>query len=209
MAIIDCCTREVVAWHLSVRCRAEEAITLVEEAAAADGIQKGELTLGSDNGSALTARRFKARLAEQGIRHRRGGYRDPESQAFIESWFGKPKERELWLNDYETLDQARRGIAGYVARYHHRPHSGLDYRTPHEVRRTWEDQQQLQNNNNYKNKRPNPSTPTGSTSTPDISGVQLDSLQLWPLHSSYGPCIHLVSQVACGGVTARRGVFRL
>ena len=173
MAIIDCCTREVVAWHLSVRCRAEEAITLVEEAAAADGIQEGELTLGSDNGSALTARRFKARLAEQGIRHRRGGYRDPESQAFIESWFGKPKERELWLNDYETLDQARRGIAGYVARYHHRPHSGLDYRTPHEVRRTWEDQQQLQNNNNYKNKRPNPSTPTGrtsATSSPWLSG---------------------------------------
>ena len=83
------------------------------------GSSSGELTLGSDNGSALTARRFKARLAEQGIRHRRGGYRDPESQAFIESWFGKPKERELWLNDYETLDQARRGIAGYVARYHH------------------------------------------------------------------------------------------
>ena len=44
------------------------------------GIQEGELTLGSDNGSALTARRFKARLTEQGIRHRRGGYRDPESQ---------------------------------------------------------------------------------------------------------------------------------
>ena len=79
IAIIDCCTRDLVAWHLSVRCRAEEAITLVEEAAAADGIQEGELTLGSDNGSALTARRFKARLAEQGIRHRRGGYRDPES----------------------------------------------------------------------------------------------------------------------------------
>ena len=33
MAIIDCCTRALVAWHLSVRCRAEEAITLVEEAA--------------------------------------------------------------------------------------------------------------------------------------------------------------------------------
>ena len=98
MAIIDCCTRALVAWHLSVRCRAEEAITLVEEAAAAHGIQEGELTLGSDNGSALTARRFKVRLAEQGIRHRRGGYRDPESQAFIESWLGKLKERELWLN---------------------------------------------------------------------------------------------------------------
>jgi len=33
---------------------------------------------------------------------------------------------------------------GYVDRYHHRPHSGLDYQTPDEVRRTWEDHQQLQ-----------------------------------------------------------------
>jgi putative transposase len=139
MAMIDCCTREIVAWHLELRCRADEAIALIERAAAVHGIEPGELTLGSDNGSAFTARRFRARLGELGIRHRRGGYRDPESQAFIESWFGKLKEREVWLNEYETLDHARRGIGGYVDRYHHRPHSGLDYRTPTEVRRTWED----------------------------------------------------------------------
>jgi putative transposase len=144
MAIIDCCTREMIAWQLSLRCRADEAITLVEGAATVHGIEPGELTLGSDNGSAFTARRFKARLVELGIKHRRGGYRDPESQAFIESWFGKLKEREVWLNEYETLDDARRGIGGYVDRYHHRPHSGLDYRTPDEGRRTWEDPQRLQ-----------------------------------------------------------------
>jgi putative transposase len=144
MAIIDCCTREIVAWHLELRCRAIEAEHLIERAAAAHAIEEGELTLGSDNGSAFTARRFKAKLAELGIRHRRGGYRDPESQAFIESWFGKLKEREVWLNEYQTLDDARRGIGGYVDRYHHRPHSGLNYRTPDEVRRTWEDRQRLQ-----------------------------------------------------------------
>jgi putative transposase len=144
MAMIDCCTREIVAWHLELRCRADEAIALVERAAAVYAIQEGELTLGSDNGSAFTARRFRTKLAERGIRHRRGGYRDPESQAFIESWFGKLKEREVWLNEYETLDDARAGIGGYVDRYHHRPHSGLNYRTPHEVRRTWEDHQELQ-----------------------------------------------------------------
>ncbi|HEY8629816.1 MAG TPA: DDE-type integrase/transposase/recombinase [Gaiellaceae bacterium] len=33
-AIIDCCTREIVAWQLELRCRAEEAIALVERAAA-------------------------------------------------------------------------------------------------------------------------------------------------------------------------------
>jgi putative transposase len=143
-AIIDCCTREIVAWQLELRCRADEAIAVVERAVALHAIEPGELTLGSDNGSAFTARRFRGRLAELGVSHRRGGYRDPESQAFIESWFGKLKEREVWLNEYETLDDARRGIGGYVDRYHHRPHSGLNYRTPDEVRRTWEDQQQLQ-----------------------------------------------------------------
>ncbi len=142
-AIIDCCTREIVAWQLELRCRADDAIAVVDRAAALHAIQDGELTLGSDNGSAFTARRFRDRLAELGIRHRRGGYRDPESQAFIESWFGKLKEREVWLNEYETLDDARRGIGGYVDRYHHRPHSGLDYRTPLEVRQTWEDHQNI------------------------------------------------------------------
>ena len=144
MAIIDCCTREIVAWQLELRCRADEAIAVVERAVALYGIKPGELTLGSDNGSAFTARRFRAVLSGLGIRHRRGGYRDPESQAFIESWFGKLKEREVWLNEYETLDDARRGIGGYVDRYHHRPHSGLNYRTPLEVRQTWEDLQELQ-----------------------------------------------------------------
>ncbi len=143
-AIIDCCTREIVAWELSLRCRADEAVTLVDRAVAVHGIQPDELTLGSDNGSAFTARRFRARLAELGIKHRRGGYRDPESQAFIESWFGKLKQREVWLNEYETLEDARRGIGDYVDRYHQRPHSGLNYRTPNEVRRTWEDLPELQ-----------------------------------------------------------------
>ena len=143
MAIIDCCTREIVAWQLSLRCRADEAIALVERAAAEHGIEPGELVLGSDNGSAFTARRFREALAKLEIRHRRGGYRDPESQAFIESWFGKLKEREVWLNEYETLDDARAGVGGYVERYHHRPHSRLGYKTPYEVKQTWEDLQNI------------------------------------------------------------------
>jgi putative transposase len=138
-AAIDCCTREITAWSLDLRCRADESIALIERAARAQGIAPGQLTLGTDNGSAFTARRFKAVLSGLGIAHRRGGYRDPESQAFIESWFGKLKEREVWRSEYETLDEAREAIGSYVDRYHHRPHSSLDYQTPEEVRQTWED----------------------------------------------------------------------
>ena len=92
-AAIDCCTREIVGWSLELRCRSEEAIELVDAAVAARGIEPGSLTLGTDNGSAFTSRRFRQQLAAHGVTHRRGGYRDPESQAFIESWFGKLKER--------------------------------------------------------------------------------------------------------------------
>jgi putative transposase len=143
-AAIDCCTRELVGWSLELRCRSEEATALIDAAVAARGIEPGSLTLGTDNGSAFTSRGFRTRLAEHGLAHRRGGYRDPESQAFIESWFGKLKERLVWRSEFETLEQARKEIADYIDYYHHRPHSGLGYRTPTEVRRTWEDGQRLQ-----------------------------------------------------------------
>ena len=60
------------------------------------GVTPGTLTLGTDNGTAFTSRAFRAHLAEHAITHRRGGYRDPESQAFIESWFSKLKLRCVW-----------------------------------------------------------------------------------------------------------------
>ena len=53
------------------------------------------------------------------------------------------KERLVWRSGFETLDQARKENAAYIDAYHHRPHSGLRYRTPTEVRKTWEDGQRL------------------------------------------------------------------
>ncbi|MGH3428646.1 MAG: transposase, partial [Mycobacteriales bacterium] len=55
-AIIDCCTREIVSWEISLRCRAQEAITVIERAVAEQRTLPGTLTRGTDNGSAFTAR---------------------------------------------------------------------------------------------------------------------------------------------------------
>jgi putative transposase len=136
-AIIDCCTREITGWSLDVRCRADEAMDVIDAAAADRDIQPRTLTLGTDNGTAFTSRRFRKRLAEHEITHRRGGYRDPESQAFIESWFGKLKRRCVWREEFETIDEAREKISAYIETYHHRPHSGLGYKTPAQVAGTW------------------------------------------------------------------------
>jgi hypothetical protein len=49
------------------------------------------------------------------------------------------KERCVWRSELETLDQAREVISAYIDHYDDRPHSRLDYRTPREVRTTWDD----------------------------------------------------------------------
>jgi putative transposase len=135
--IIDCCTREITGWSLELRCRDDEAIACVDAAVLTRGIQPGQLTLGTDNGSQFTSRDFRRHLSARGITHRRGGYRDPESQAFIESWFGQFKKRLAWRAEWESIDQARKEITAYIDGYHRRPHSGLAYRTPAEVAATW------------------------------------------------------------------------
>jgi transposase InsO family protein len=81
----------------------------------------GQLTLGTDNGSQFTSRDFRRHLSARGITHRRGGYRDPESQAFIESWFGQFEKRLAWRSEWESLSQARKEIAAYINGYHRRP----------------------------------------------------------------------------------------
>jgi putative transposase len=138
-AAIDCCTREITGWALDVRCRHQEATAVIDQAVAQRGVGHGMLTLGTDNGSAYTSRAFRARLSKLGVTHRRGGYRDPESQAFIESWFGKLKLRCVWREEFETLEQARAVIGAFIDTYHDRPHSGLNYKTPAEVAQTWQD----------------------------------------------------------------------
>jgi putative transposase len=136
-AIVDCCTREIAGWSLELRCRDDEAVGCVEAAVLARGVRPGRLTLGSDNGSQFTSRDFRRHLSARGVTHRRGGYRDPESQAFIESWFGQFKKRCAWRAEWETIEHARAEIGQYIEHYHHRPHSGLGYRTPREVAATW------------------------------------------------------------------------
>lgn len=136
-AVVDCCSREIPAWNLELRGRTDEAIDCIDTGVIERDVQPGTLTLGTDNGTQFTSRGFRRHLSDRGINHRRGGYRDPESQAFIESWFGQFKKRVAWRSEWETIDQARADIADYIDHYHHRPHSGLGYLTPTEVAQTW------------------------------------------------------------------------
>jgi putative transposase len=86
VSVIDCCTREIVRWNLSHRCRTEEALAAVEQAVLEwlpAGSRESTLTLTNDNGTQFTSARFLETLARLGITHRRTAYHHPEGNSYL------------------------------------------------------------------------------------------------------------------------------
>jgi putative transposase len=137
VCVIDCCTREIVGWQLSQRCRTEDALAAVEQAVLSRlpaGSRESSITLTTDNGTQFTSSRFMATLARLGITHRRTAYHHPEGNSYIERFHRSLKEKEVWPAEYRSLQEARTSIARWLEEYNHdRPHRGVQNRTPHEA----------------------------------------------------------------------------
>jgi putative transposase len=87
VSVIDCCTREIVSWNLSPRCRTEEALEVVDQAVLVrlpGGSRQANVTLTTDNGTQFTSTRFIETLSRLGIKHRRTAYNHPEGNSYIE-----------------------------------------------------------------------------------------------------------------------------
>ena len=138
VAVIDCCTREIVGWDLSLRCRTEEALAELNHAVLEVlpfGSRGMGLTLTTDNGTQFTSARYVETLNRLGITHRRTAYNHPEGNSYIERFHRSLKEEEVWLNEYQNFDQAEQSIARWIEEYNHdRPHRGLHGQTPHDAR---------------------------------------------------------------------------
>lgn len=138
VSVIDCCTREIVGWDLSLRCRTGEALSALEQAVLEHlphGPRGLGLTLTTDNGTQFTSASYIETLSRLGIQHRRTAYNHPEGNSYIERFHRSLKEEEVWINEYQSFDHARRSIALWIEEYNRdRPHRGLHGRTPHESR---------------------------------------------------------------------------
>ena len=134
VSVIDCCTREIVGWDLSLRCRTEEALAALNRAvleALPFGSRGTGLTLTTDNGTQFTSARYVETLNRLGITHRRTAYNHPEGNSYIERFHRSLKEEEVWLNEYQSFDQAELSIARWIEEYNHdRPHRGLHGQNP-------------------------------------------------------------------------------
>ncbi len=138
VSVIDCCTRDIVGWDLSLHCRTQEAIAAVETAVLETmtaGSRGSDLLLNTDNGTQFTSARFIETLNRLGITHRRTAFNHPEGNGIIERFHRSLKEEEIWLNEYRSLAEARDSIGRWIQEYNHdRPHRALKNRTPGEAR---------------------------------------------------------------------------
>ncbi|WP_409464827.1 IS3 family transposase [Amycolatopsis sp. GA6-003] len=131
--VLDPHTREIVGHALAPHMRADlvrDAITL----AADRGLINAGAVFHSDRGTQYASTEFRATLAAHGIRASMGRTGSCYDNAAAESFFATLKT-EIGTRSWTTRHQARHAVFAYLAYYnHHRLHSTLNYRTPHETR---------------------------------------------------------------------------
>ncbi len=88
----------------------------------------------SDQGSQFTSVDFIKKLEERSIQISMDGRGRAMDNIFTERLWRSVKYEEVYINDYQTVREAKEGISKYLVFYNQeRPHQSLDYRTPAEV----------------------------------------------------------------------------
>lgn len=151
VVVLDVCTRRIVGWHLSTRCRSREWMLALEQAIHhefPDGVRNAGLILRSDNGSQPTSKAYGTMLETLHITGEYIGFNCPEQNGHVERVIGTLKQDFLWLEEYDTFGEAYQMVQRAVNEYNSdHPHSALLYLSPNECKRAW-DQGRLKINEN-------------------------------------------------------------
>jgi putative transposase len=130
VAIMDWYSRYVLAWGLSNSLDKEFCLDALDKALA---ISQPEI-FNSDQGSQFTSSEFRERLQAAGVRVSMDGRGRVFDNIFIERLWRTVKYEEVYLHSYQSVREARQGLARYFRLYNTaRLHEALDYRTPHQV----------------------------------------------------------------------------
>lgn len=129
-AVIDWHSRYVLSWSVSISLEAEFCIEALKAALA-----KGKPEIfNTDQGSQFTSEGFTGCLLREDIQISMDGKGRALDNVFVERLWRAVKYEEVYLRDYQTVKEAKNGLARYFEFYNNeRPHQALGYRTPREV----------------------------------------------------------------------------
>ena len=130
VAVMDWKSRYVLSWRLSNTMDTSFCVEALE-AALACGTPE---IFNTDQGSQFTSDEFTSRLLKRGILVSMDGRGRALDNVFIERLWRSVKYEKVYIRGYETLEEARLGLAAYFCEYNEdRVHEALNYATPHEV----------------------------------------------------------------------------
>lgn len=129
VAVMDWYSRFVPAWEISTTLETSFCLLALDKALS---IAKPEI-FNTDQGSQFTSLEFTGRLEQKDIRISMDGRGRVFDNIFVERLWRSVKYEEVYLHHYQTVSEARKGLAKYFLFYNmERLHESLGYHTPHE-----------------------------------------------------------------------------
>jgi putative transposase len=127
VAILDWFSRYGLAWEVSVSLESAFCLAALEWA-----LQAGSPGIfHTDQGAQFTSEDFTKRLEESGITISMDGRGRATGNIFVERLWRSVKYEEVYLHDYEEVEEAVRNLGNYFLFYNQeRPHHALGYQTP-------------------------------------------------------------------------------
>lgn len=130
-AVIDWYSRQVLSWRLSNTMDTAFCVEALEEALERYGAPE---IFNTDQGSQFTSEAFTGVLKANGIKISMDGKGRALDNIFVERLWRSVKYEEVYLKQYQTMQEARGGLSAYFRFYNHeRPHQSLNNRTPAEA----------------------------------------------------------------------------
>lgn len=130
-AVIDWYSRFIVGWELSDTLDTAPVLKAVKSAIDTHGKPK---IINSDQGSQFTSDDYISFLKKKEIRQSMDGKARWVDNVIIERWFRSLKCDSIYVNEYNTPKELRRGIKSYIEQYNNeRPHQSLNYKYPVQV----------------------------------------------------------------------------
>lgn len=129
-ALIDLYSRYIVGWKLAVTMEAEHGVEAFQE-----GLKSGVPEIcNADQGSQFTGEKWIEFLILHQVLVSHTGVGRCIDNVHIERFWWTIKYEDVHLSSYETVSEARDGIAKFIKYYNEeRPHQALNYKTPFEV----------------------------------------------------------------------------
>lgn len=132
VAVIDLHSRYIISWELEQSLEMDFVIKVVRNALCV-GLPE---IMNSDQGSHFTSTQYTDLLEKHHIQISMDGRKRALDNVFIERFWRSLKYEEVYLHNYTSPREARKGISKYIEFYNEeRSHQSLDYRTPGEVYR--------------------------------------------------------------------------